>query len=48
MTADPSTTCPRCGRTIDVSGYCGHCHDYTGDQSFTARLRAALRREDQT
>lgn len=36
MTADPSITCPKCGMTShnpsDVKyGYCGMCHDFTGD-----------------
>jgi len=31
-----SVTCPRCGRTShnpdDIgAGYCGHCHDWTGE-----------------
>jgi hypothetical protein len=38
MTAEPSFTCPRCGRTShhpnDVrEGYCGACHDWTGQPS---------------
>ena len=33
----PSFTCPRCGATSyhpkDIEfGYCGRCHDYTGDE----------------
>lgn len=35
--ARPSFTCPRCGRTshhqADVAeGYCGACHDWTGER----------------
>lgn len=36
LTEPPSFTCPRCGRTshhpMDVTeGYCGACHDWTGE-----------------
>jgi len=37
MTEPESFTCPRCGRTShhpdDVrEGYCGACHDWTGER----------------
>lgn len=41
MTAVPSFACPRCGATSwnpnDVrEGYCGRCHDWTGERRLDA------------
>ena len=38
MNTLPSITCPKCGKTSthpkDIAyGYCGFCHDWTGDKS---------------
>lgn len=46
MTAPPSFTCPRCGLTSylphDIrEGYCGHCHDWTGDPAYCANKPSA-------
>lgn len=43
MTAGPSYTCPRCGRTSyhpadAAQGYCGHCRDWTGTHRVRLRL----------
>lgn len=47
MTAPPSFTCPRCGRTsyhpVDVSeGYCGACHDWTDDSGSMTDMSTEL------
>ena len=46
MSALPRFTCPRCGAVSyhpkDIEhGYCGRCHDWTGDD-LDAEARAAL------
>lgn len=45
--APPSITCPVCGSTsrnpIDIrEGYCGHCHDWTGQMSAEEAIRRVL------